>query len=137
MKQLTLALAVLCVSGIASAQVTKPIRYTWIATACENWDCAASAFILSAGDGNTIVLPTGNEKHPWLLLRRVEEGAIFIPETEPFTCEVFEKLDGAVTRHSELAPCHAAMTMNTPDGRAVVLSMRNCEDATRRRSAGH
>ena len=137
MRTLTLVLAVLCVSAAAEAQITKPIRYTWITTACENWDCAASAFILSAGDGNTIVLPTGYQKHPWLVLRRVEEGSIFIPDTEPFACEVFDRLDGAAARYSELAPCHTAMTMNTPDGRAVVLSLRNCDDAKRRRAAGH
>lgn len=142
MRHLTLALVILCVSALASAtasaqEITKPIRYTWITTACENWDCAASAFMQSGGDGNTIVLPTGTQKHPWLVLRRIEEGSIFIPETEPFTCEVFDKLDGAVTRYSQMAPCHTPTILNTTDGRAVVLSMLKCEDTTRRRAAGH
>jgi hypothetical protein len=138
MKQLFLALATVCCSVAASAQdYTSPIRYTWITTSCETWDCASSAFLQSAGDRNTIVMPTGNEKRPWLVLRRVQEGSTYIPETEPFACEVFDKMDGAMTRYSGLAPCHYPTILNVTDGRAVVMSMPTCEPEGRRRSAGH
>jgi len=45
--------------------------------------------VLANGQYNTIVLPTGNEERPWLILRRVEEGSIFVPETEPYSGGLF------------------------------------------------
>jgi hypothetical protein len=137
MRNLTLAFVLLCVAASSSADgVTNPIRYTWITTACPDYDCAAAAFAVAAGDRYTVIVPTGQDQYPWLVLRRVEEGSIFIPEGEPYACEVFDKMDGAITRYSALAPCHGAMMMNVSDGRAVVMAMPKCEGA-RRRAAEH
>jgi hypothetical protein len=138
MKALILAVAILLPAVLANAQeFTEPIKYTWISTSCETWDCAASAFILGAGDRNTIILPTGSAKRPWLVLRRVEEGSVFIPEDEPFSCEVFQEMEKAMNRYNELNHCHSPIVMNTHDGRAVVLSMAKCEPSGRRRAATH
>jgi hypothetical protein len=138
MKPLILALAILLPTAAASAQeITPPVEYTWITTSCETWDCAASAFVLSAGDRNVIVLPTRSEKRPWLVLRRVQAGSVFIPEDEPFSCEVFGQMNEAVIRYNGLDGCMSPLLLNTPDGRAVVMSMAKCETAGRRRSAGH
>ena len=138
MKAFILAAAILLPATVASAQqFTSPITYTWISTSCETWDCAVSAFILGAGDRNTIILPTANEKRPWLVLRRVEAGSVFIPEDEPFSCEVFQEMQQAMIRYGELHKCQSPMVMNTVDGQAVVLSMAKCEPSTRRRAAGH
>ncbi|HEV7764308.1 MAG TPA: hypothetical protein VGQ76_04845, partial [Thermoanaerobaculia bacterium] len=109
---------------------------TWITTSCETWNCAAAAFVL-AGDSSTFVLPSGNEKRPWLVVRRVEEGSIFIPEDEPFRCEVFDDMSGAMSSYQDLDPCHGPTLMNVSDGRAVVLALRECESDARRRSVGH
>ena len=138
MRQLFLALAILLPAAAVSAQeFTEPIQYTWVTTSCETWDCAASAFVLAAGDRNVIVLPTGSEKRPWLILRRVEAGSVFIPEDEPFSCEVFTQMNLALTRYNELEHCKSPLLMNTLDGRAVVMSLASCEPAGRRRAAGH
>lgn len=138
MKPLILALAILLPTAVASAQeFTPPVEYTWIATSCENWDCAASAFVLSAGDRNVIVLPTRSEKRPWLVLRRVEAGSVFIPDDEPFGCEVFGQMNEALIRYNGLESCTAPLLLNTPDGRAVVMSLAKCETVARRRAAGH
>lgn len=138
MKRLILALAILLPAALAGAQeITEPIQYTWITTSCETWDCAASAFLLSAGDGNTIVLPSGSQKRPWLVLRRVESGSVYIPEDEPFTCDVFQLMPDALTHYNGLERCKSPVMMNTLDGRVVVLSLATCEPAGRRRSAGH
>jgi hypothetical protein len=138
MRHLILALAILLSAAAASAQeFTEPIQYTWIATSCETWDCAASAFVLAAGDRNTIVLPTGSEKRPWLVLRRVEAGSVFIPEDEPFNCNVFQEMPDALTHYNGLDHCQSPMILNTLDGRVVVTSLAKCEPAGRRRSAAH
>jgi hypothetical protein len=138
MKPVILALAILLPTAVASAQeFTEPIEYTWITTSCETWDCAASAFMMAAGDRNIIVLPTGSVKRPWLVLQRVVKGSIFIPDDEPFSCEVFAQMTDAMTRYNELESCKSPLVMNTLDGRAVVLSLANCEPAGRRRAAGH
>jgi hypothetical protein len=137
MKAIPLALAILFTTAELRAQeTTQPIRYTWITTSCENWNCAAAAFVL-AGDSSTFVLPTGNEKRPWLVVRRVEEGSVFIPEDEPFACEVFDGMNEAMSSYEKLDPCHGATLMNVNDGRSVVLALRECEPGSRRRAAGH
>lgn len=132
----TLLLAVVLAAfptSLASAQVTtNPIRYTWIATSCENWDCAASAFILSAGDKNVLVMPTGVKDRPWVILRRVEEGSIFIPEDEPFGCEVFTTMAAATARFDSMNGCRAPLMLSVPDGRAVVASLHKCAQSKQR-----
>ncbi|MFL6247652.1 MAG: hypothetical protein ACJ74H_16625 [Thermoanaerobaculia bacterium] len=138
MKALIVAIAILLPAPLLQAQdFTEPIKYTWIATSCENWDCAVSAFLLAGGNPHTIILPTHSEKRPWLVLRRVEEGSVYVPEDEPFSCEVFQQMENAMTRYNELNTCQSPMVMNTLDGRAVVMSMAKCEPSARRRAAGH
>lgn len=137
MKGILLALVTILATASTNAQeLTQPIRYTWIATSCEDWHCATSAFMLSAGDSNTIVLPTIHEERPWLILRRVEEGSVFIPEDEPFACEVFEETLDAMSRYDKLIPCHAPTILSVPGGQTVVLSLQKC-GPLRRRAAAH
>jgi hypothetical protein len=118
--------------AILAGDTTKPIRYTWIATSCETWNCAAAALVMADGSKYVIVLPTGEEYRPWVILRRVEEGAIVIPEDEPFVCEVFDALMDATARHQSMDSCHAALILNVPDGRSVVTSLSTCNTAKRR-----
>lgn len=130
-----LGLIMLFGAAAAEAQMTKPIRYTWIATSCQNWNCAAAELVLADGSPNVIVLPTTNDERPWLVLRRVEEGSIFIPEDEPFTCEVFDGVTDATARYSALDSCHGAIILNVPDGKAVVTSLAKCGSGKRRASS--
>ena len=116
----------------AGAQTTNPIRYTWIADACENWNCAAAALVLANGAPNVIVLPTGVDAHPWLVLRRVEEGSIYVPEDAPFQCEVFDEMTSAFSRFDGMDKCHAPLLLNVPDGRSIVTSLQKCDSAKRR-----
>lgn len=132
MKRTIFIAALLLVTSAASAQITKPIRYTWIATSCTTWNCAAAALVMANGDKYVIVLPTGNETHPWLILKRVEEGSIFIPEDEPYGCEIFANVTEAGARFTAMDTCHGAIMLNVPDGRAVVLRLNECDDGKRR-----
>ncbi|HVE71220.1 MAG TPA: hypothetical protein VNI54_07615 [Thermoanaerobaculia bacterium] len=126
------AIVLLALTVPALAQTTNPIRYTWITTACSIWNCAAAALVLANGTKDVIVLPTGNEEHPWLVLKRVEAGAVYIPEDEPYGCEVFDTVTDATSRYNAMEACHGAMIMSVPDGRAVVMSLTNCKNGKRR-----
>ena len=134
---LVVALVTLIFNNFATAQqTTNPIRYTWIVSSCETWNCAASALIMANGEPNVIVLPTNVEELPWLVLRRVEEGSLFIPETEAFGCEVYEHMSDATTRFTALDACRQPMALTVPDGRSVVIALNQCS-GIKRRAAGH
>jgi hypothetical protein len=142
MKRLAIvALVILSSTVIANAQeITKPIRYTWIATSCQTWNTAAAALIMANGSTDVLVMPTGRSDRPWVILKRVEEGSVFIPEDEPFQCEVFESVASASSTYAAMSTCLAPMILNVPDGRTVIASLAKCdgeEDSTKRRAAGH
>ena len=113
-------------------ETTNPIRYTWIATSCETWNCAAAALVLADGDKHLIVLPTGRDETPWVILRRVEEGSIYIPEDEPFACTVFEATAEATTHFQGLESCRNGIMLSAPDGRMVVTALQSCGSGKRR-----
>ena len=136
MKRFTLLAALLLVAAVAQADdppVTNPITYTWIASSCSTWTCAVSALVLAAGDKYVITVPTGNEERPWLILRRVEEGSIYIPDDEPYACEVFDTVAGASSHMSAMDTCHAPIILNVPDGRTLVTSLSDCTKPSKRR----
>lgn len=120
------AVLAILLTPAASAQITKPIRYTWMAASCTTWNCAAAALVMADGDKYVIVLPTGQEDRPWLILRRIEEGSIALPENEPFTCNVFDTVVDATSHFTAMDSCHGPLLLNTPDGRAVVASLLHC-----------
>lgn len=120
------AVLAILLTPAAAAEITKPIRYTWMATSCTTWNCAAAALVMANGDKYVIVLPTGQEDRPWLILRRIEEGSIALPENEPFTCNVFDTVVDATSHYTAMDGCHGPLLLNTPDGRAVVASLLQC-----------
>lgn len=113
--------------------LTNPIRYTWIASSCANWNCAAAALVLANGDKHVIVLPTGREQEPWIVLKRVEEGSIYIPDDEPYHCETFTTVDSAASHFAAMDNCHAPLILSVPDGRTVITSLRKCDDSSSRK----
>lgn len=134
---LSVALATFLAVGTASAQdTTKPIRYTWIADSCQTWNRAAAALVLANGAPDVIVLPTTSQDRPWLILRRIEEGSVFIPEDEPFVCEVFGSVTLAGAAFTAMDNCQGAILLNVPDGHVVVASLSKCTDGgdTKRRA---
>lgn len=133
---LALALAMaLTVPAAADEPHTNPIRYTWIVTSCTTWNCAAAALVMAGGDKHVMVLPTGRDDRPWLILKRVEEGSIYIPDDEPFGCEVFDTAAAATAHFDGIESCHAPMVLTVPDGRAVVTSAYQCPGGSKRRAA--
>jgi hypothetical protein len=114
--------------------IIKPIRWTWVASSCSTWNCAAAAMVMADGDSNTMIMPTGRSEQPWIILRRVEQGSVFIPEEEPYGCSVFETIREAATHYDTMETCFAPMLLNVPDGRAVIASLRNCPAPTKQRA---
>lgn len=115
--------------------ITKPIRYTWVATSCETWNCAAAALVLANGDKHVLVISTGREEQPWVILRRVEEGSVFIPDEEPYECSVYDSVNTAAIEYGVMDTCHAPLILNVPDGRAVITSLRKCGEGTSKKRA--
>jgi hypothetical protein len=124
-------------AAVHAEPITNPITYTWIATSCETWNCAVSALVMADGDKYVITLPTGNADRPWLILRRVEEGSIYIPEDEPFACEVFDTVTAATSHMTAMDTCHGPIILNVPDGRTVVTAISDCKKSTAKRRAMH
>jgi hypothetical protein len=124
------AMTLMAAAAMSAEPIEKPIRYTWIATSCETWNCAVSALVMADGDKHVITLPTGNEERPWLILKRVEEGSIYIPDDEPFACDVFETLNLATSHMSAMDTCRAPMVLSVPDGRTIVASVADCANST-------
>ena len=132
----TAAVAIaLTLPAAADEPHTNPIRYTWIVTSCTTWNCATAALVMAGGDKHVMALPTGREDRPWLILKRVEEGSIYIPEDEPFGCEVFDTVAAATTHFDGIDGCRAPMVLSVPDGRAVVTSAHQCTSGTTKRRA--
>ncbi len=128
------ALTLLLTTFTYAQEVTKPIRYTWIVTSCMTWNCAAAALVMANGKPDLIALPTGREERPWLVLKRVEEGSLYIPEDEPFHCVVYPTVADASLNFATMESCHAPMILNVPDGRAVIVSLSNCDSGAKRRA---
>ena len=133
-RTLAVAALVFFLSPAALGQITKPIRYTWLATSCTTWNCAAAALVMADGDKYVIVLPTGQDDRPWLVLKRIEEGAIVIDEDEPFGCEVFTTVADASLAFDAMETCRGPLILNTPDGRAVVASLLKCPAVPKQRA---
>ena len=140
---LGVALITFCLNNFVTApaqaqEVTKPIEYTWIVSSCETWNCAASALVMANGEPNVLVLPTNVPELPWVILRRVEQGSIYIPDTEAFGCDVYSEVNEATSHYSGMDLCRKAMVLTVPDGKSVVVSLQQCDGAgARRRAAGH
>ena len=134
---LTAAFMILAATRLHAQVGEKPIRWTWIVTSCGTWNCAAAALVLADGDKHTIILPTGNEERPWLILRRVEDGSVYIPEDEPYGCELYTNVAEAGARFTAMKECHGPLILNVPDGRAVVISLHDCPDQSKKRRAVH
>ncbi|HUR80128.1 MAG TPA: hypothetical protein VM733_05150 [Thermoanaerobaculia bacterium] len=66
------------------------------------------------------------------MLRRVEEGALELDENEPYSCETFDGVSAAAAQFGTIETCHGPMIVNVPDGRALVVSLKNCAPEKRR-----
>ena len=127
------AATVALVTFSTQAQTTNPIRYTWIATSCDTWNCAAAAMIMANGEHHLMALRTNDSERPWLVLKRVEEGSIALPDDEPFACQHFESFNDALAKYGTLEPCLSPMILTVPGNQSVVLSLKACAEGNGKR----
>ena len=129
-----LAMLLLAASAVADdGDFTKPPRFTWIVTTAADWNEVAAALAVSNGDGTVIAYPTGRVDHPWILLRRVEAGSVYIPDDEPHMCDMYSTVKEATSYYTAMGDCHSPMLMTVPDGNTLVISMRDCSSPPKRR----
>ncbi|HEY0141504.1 MAG TPA: hypothetical protein VGF48_11460 [Thermoanaerobaculia bacterium] len=112
-------------------RVTNPISYTWVISSCETWNCALMALVEADGNGNVIAVPSKCEKYPWLVLRRVEAGSVYIDPEEPFACELFDSLAQATARFDSLADGQFPGLLTSHGANMVVYMKADKRRATR------
>ena len=135
-RRLLLLLAVVLIALPGQAQQLcpcVPISHEWIVTACETWNCAASAAILSNGSPDVLTMPSGSDDFKWIVLRRIVTGSATTPADAPFKVESFPTLSEATSRFAGIEDGLKAMLLTAPDGNVVIV-MRS---SARRRAAGH
>lgn len=98
-----------------------PKGYTWTVTACQTWNCAASALVLANGDPSVIALPTASHKFSWVVLRREAGGAVHIPDDAPFQVEQFDAIAPATARYSSIESSRSPMLITTSDGTTLII----------------
>jgi hypothetical protein len=124
------ALLTLCIVSMTSVvradepRATNPIGYRWIVTSCESWSCASAALAAANGDPNTVVLPTSSSEYPWVILRRVVEGSIYVPPDEHFDVENFDGIADAAARFASIDDSRAPILVTTTASSKLVVSMK-------------
>jgi len=134
----SLALAItLVLSAFGAAAQTDPcpcipLSYTWVADACETWNCAASALIMANGDAHVLALPTTADRYKWVVVRRVVTGGAIVSPDAPFVVENFDTMRDGSARYDGLQASQSPI-LTTMDGGALVIYLRGgtAEPATR------
>jgi len=115
---------------------TAPQRYVWISKACPDWNCVMSELAVSQGSPTVLALATTNATWPWVVLKRMEAGSIYLPEEDVFGVETFAKIGDASLRFQEIPAVLAPMLVSAQDGSMLVTSLRP-GDGGRKRSVRH
>jgi hypothetical protein len=132
------ALALLLTTSLLAANGPKtsmPVTYTWIVTGCTDWNTASAALMLSNGDGSVVALPTREPNYPWVLLKHIATGSVYIPEDEPFTINSFKTLDEALAEFNAIESLRSPLVMTASDGAALVVALKS--NVPRRRAVAH
>lgn len=117
-----------------------PLTKLWVATVCETWNCASAALVTANGDRNTYAVPVvGDGEQRWLIVKQVKAGGY--QDDSPFQVEPFDGIAGASARFGALTDSYKPMIASSPDGKLLVISLRNPEttpstQTPRRRTVG-
>ena len=137
MKKLTLALTCCLLlfpiaSGAQNLCPCVPVTHLWIADACETWNCAAAATIMSNGDKYLMTLPTNSDDFKWVVVRRVAAGAATVSPDAPFRVEAFDGASVAMARFDGLGHDFEPIMLTAPDGKFLVVARSTAASARRR-----
>lgn len=137
--QIALILAVVAVSPLTlNAQEycpCVPLVKLWISSVCENWNCAMAALVTANGDPTVVAIPVGSRDARWIVLRQVTSGSY--TDNSPFQVEAFDGVAEAGARYAALTSDFKPHMMSSPDGKILIISLRQPENDVRRRAAGH
>jgi hypothetical protein len=111
-----------------------PITHLWTAVTCETWDCAAAALAVAAGDPYTFAYPSGDPAHPWIVMRRLASGTSGDSGNDPFKVDMYDDFTGAAVAYMGIDHEMRPMLLSSPDGRMLVLSLREAPVPKRRAS---
>lgn len=113
-----------------------PLSPTWTVTACETWNCASAALVNANGDPYTFALPTASDSFKWVVVRRVNSGAMTVPDNAPFLLDHFVDLNDALAKFGAIDKSFAPIILNVTDGNFLIIHLREPLQP-RRRAAGH
>jgi hypothetical protein len=114
---------------------TNPPGHAWIVSPCENWNCASAALVMANGSAKVMALPTSSSRYPWIVLRRIEAGSVYLSPDRPFDAEPFVSLEIASARFASLEAARAPMLITSAEGEFIVISLRQPE--SRRPATAH
>jgi hypothetical protein len=119
-------------AGAQSACPCVPITHLWIVDACESWNCAAAATIMSNGDKYLLTLPTNSDDFKWAVVRRVAAGSAAVSPDAPFRVEAFDSASDATARFEGLGHDFEPIMLSAPDGKFLVLARSTAASARKR-----
>lgn len=102
-----------------------PLTKLWVATTCDTWNCAAAALVLANGDPMTFAVSSGNGDHPWIIVHQIVAGSASEPLDDPYRLEAFDGFFAAAARFGALDNTMRPQIMTAPDGKLLVLSLRD------------
>ncbi len=112
-----------------------PASKVWVVTVCDTWNCAMASLVRANGDPSVFAVPVAVDDGRWLVVRQVTSGTYI--DNSPFQVESFDGASEAIARYSALADALKPHIMSSPDGKFLVISLRQPEQTpARRRSAG-
>src|SRR5512142_2917461 len=113
-----------------------PLTKLWVSTVCDSWNCAMAALVNANGDPAVFAMPVAMNDGRWLVIRQVASGSYI--DNSPFQVESFDGVSDATARFSAITTDLKPRIMSAPDGRFLVISLRQPEPApTRRHAVGH
>jgi len=112
-----------------------PVTHLWTVKTCADWTCASTELAVANGDPQVIAVPVALTDTRWLVLRRMASGAATDSGDDSFRVEQFDHSSDATARFAVIDRDHQPMLFTVPDGRMLVISLK--EPELRRRAMPH
>jgi hypothetical protein len=138
--QLTAALAFVLLATAASAQQEcpcVPLPPLWVVSTVNSWSSAMSTVITGNGDPLIFVLPDGTDATRWLVIRRVVGGSYTDDGKDAHQLEQFDGASSAIARLSAIDSARSPLIVTAPDGRYLVISLREPATAVKPHASRH
>lgn len=112
-----------------------PVTKLWVSFVCDNFNCAMTTLSNGIGDSSMFAVPVGMQDGRWLVVRQVTSGDY--TDNSPFQVESFDGIATATARFGDIDGQLKPHIMSSPDGKFLVISLRQPETPPRRRPVAH